>query len=190
MDRRTFMASTATALGGLGAGTILMNQSTTNAAASVSMGSLAMSGDKTTTDDGNIANVTATVNGTWQYELPGGSPTEWLVQLRVSDGDNWAVVGQDSGSVSYAMYEGQYSVSGSVTQTALFDASYFAAPEQGTQKAVELPVQIWFRVLDSDGTALASTKLDDTATVTVAQEAIDASLYGEVQGSGGLTVEK
>lgn len=191
MDRRTFIASSATAFGGLGAGTILMDQSTTNAAAaSISMGSLEMSNGKTTTDDGNISNVEATVSGNWEYELPGGQPVEWLVQLRVSDGSTWGVVGQDSGSLEWAMFDGSYSITGSVTQTALFDASYFAAPKPGKKKVVELPFQVWFRVLNSEGTALASTKLDEKATVTVAQESIDASLYGEVSGTGGVTVKK
>jgi len=190
MDRRTFIASAGTALGGLGAGTILMDHSTTNAAAaSVSMGTLEMSNDKATTDDGNISNVAASVSGTWEYELP-AQPTEWLVQLRVSDGETWAVVGQDSGSLEYAMMDGNWEITGSVTDTAIFDESYFAAPEPGKQKVVELPFQVWFRVLNAEGTAMASTKLDETATVTVAQQSIDASLYGKVSGSGGVTVEK
>lgn len=190
MNRRTFIASAGTALGGLGAGTILMNHSTDSAAAaSVSMGTLEMSNDNATTDDGNISNVAASVSGTWEYELP-AQPTEWLVQLRVSDGQTWAVVGQDSGSLEYAMMDGEYTVSGSVTETSIFDVSYFSAPEPGKEKIVELPFQVWFRVLDGEGTAMASQKLDETATVTVAQESIDASLYGEVMGSGGVTVEK
>jgi hypothetical protein len=88
------------------------------------------------------------------------------------------------------MMDGEYSITGSVTDTAIFDVNYFAAPEPGKEKIVELPFQVWFRVLDEEGTAMASQKLDETATVTVAQESIDASLYGQVSGSGGVTVEK
>jgi hypothetical protein len=166
-----------------------MDQTTQDAdAASVSMGSLDMTGDQQTTSDGYVNDITATVSGSWQYELPGGAPSTWVVALRVSDGDSWYPVGSTSGDAEYKQYNDFYTVSGSIIETEAFTTETFAAPGPGRQITADLPLQIWFRVLDTNEQPLASTKATDTATVTVGQEAIDASLYGEVSGEGAVEI--
>lgn len=188
MNRRTFIASTSTALGGLFAGGMLFS-STESAAAEVSLGDLQIGDDKTTTDDGVISNVSCTVSGNWKYRIPGGNPTTWNVQLRASNGDTWASVAKTSNSLDgYHQMSGDYSLSGSLTDTDAFGLGMFEAPGPGKQKSVTLPLQVWFQVLDDNQTALASTKVADEATVTVAQSEIDASLHGQVSGSGSLSV--
>jgi len=187
MNRRTFISSASTGLLGLGAGTAYV-ASTGTAQASVSMGSLDVSGDQKTTSNGYINDLTATVSGSWQYELPGGDPSRYTITLSVSDGDSWYPVGETSGDVSYKQYNSDYTVSGSIIETEAFSAEYFAAPGPGKQTTVELPLRIWFQVLTDDGTPLASTQIEDMATITVGQEAIDASLYGEVSGQGSVEI--
>lgn len=188
MQRRTLLTSIATAAGGAGATALLLG-SAEPAEASVSMGSLDMNGDSKAVDDGNIRGVKATVSGSWSYELPGGEPDHWLVQLQVSDGDAWYTVGEQQNAVSYKQYSGQYQVTGSVTSTEGFDASYFAAPGPGKQTTVELPMRVRFRVVDANDTALADSVIEDMATVVVGQPEINASLYGEVSGGGSVTIE-
>lgn len=187
MNRRSLLKNTAVGLGGLSAGSIVFGQASQPASATVSMGQLSMSDDRITNDTGNIENVSATVSGSWQYELPGGTPTESTISLRVSDGDSWYTVAEKSESREYAQFNSEYSVGGSVTETSGFDVSYFAAPGPGKQTSVELPFEIWFRV-NGENTQLASSRVSDTATVTVGQTTINASLYGELQGEGSVNV--
>jgi len=173
---------------GLAGGALLMN-STDTAKASVSMGSLNLGSDSVTTKDGTISGVNATVSGKWQYELPGGDVDHWRTQLRVSDGESWATVGETTGNVEYNRYNDEYTVSGSITDTELFDPSFFSAPGPGKQKVVELPFEVLFQVHTSDETVLANASITDRAKVTVAQESINASLYGELRGEGSINIQ-
>jgi len=187
MDRRTFMQSTAAGLTGISIGAVALS-STETANAEVSMGTLDMSDASTSNSDGQISNVGATVSGSWSYELPAGSVDHWLIELRVSDGDGWYTVAETSESNQYNQYSGTYEVSGSITDTEAFDVSFFAAPGPGQQTSVTLPLQVRFRVIGTNGTELANTTVSDEATVTVGQNEIDASLYGEVSGEGSVSV--
>jgi len=187
IDRRTLLSSIGTGVAGVAAGGVLLTQSD-RAKADVTFGELTMASDKATTADGTIENVSASAQGTWSYELPGGNPAKWIVELRVSDGDTWGIVGTSSGNLEYDLYEDSYSVSGSITNTNLFDTSFFAAPGPGKQKSVELPIAVNFVVQDSEETTLARAGIEDTATVTVAQEQINASLYGKVSGDGSVSI--
>ena len=188
MERRTLLASIATGIGSMGA-TAAVLRTAEPAQATVSMGTLNIADDSITTNDGNISDVSATVSGSWSYELPGGNVDHWEVQLRVSDGNAWYTVGQTSDTNQYKQYSGQYSVSGSITDTEAFDVSFFSSPGPGQQTTVELPLQVRFRVMDTSGTELANTTVKDTASVVVGQTEIDASLYGEVSGEGSLNVK-
>jgi len=114
----------------------------------------------------------------------------WEVELRVSDGDAWYTVAETSESQQYAQYSGTYSLTGSITDTEAFDVSYFSAPEPGKQTTVELPLQVRFRVIGTSGNPLARTIIEDTASVTVGQNSIDASLYGQVSGEGSVSVSQ
>jgi len=175
-------------IGGSIAGYGLLNN-TRKATADVTMGNLNIGSDNVTTADGTISDVEATVSGKWQYKLPGGDVDQWKVLLQVSDGDTWGIVGETSGSANYAQYNDSYTVSGSIIDTGLFDVSFFSAPGPGKQKTVELPLQVTFKVLNPDGNSLAISKITDTAKVVVAQEQIDASLYGELQGDGSVSID-
>ena len=187
MNRRSFATSVAAGLTGLSTG-ILAIKSTQTANAQVSMGSLDMADDSTTTSDGTISDVSATVSGDWSYELPAGSVDYWEVELRVSDGDTWYTVAETSETNQYNQYSGTYELSGSITDTEAVDVSFFSAPGPGQQTTVTLPLQVRFRVIDTNGSPLATTAVTDDATVTVGQNEIDASLYGEVSGEGSVSV--
>jgi hypothetical protein len=152
------------------------------------MGNLDVSGDQKTTTNGYINDLTATLSGKWQYELPGGTPSKWIIALQVSDGNAWYTIGETTGQAEYKQYNDTYEVSGSILDSEAFSSEFFAAPGPGKQTSVDLPIQVTFEVLDINDTPLASTSIEDTATVTVGQEAIDASLYGEVNGEGSIDI--
>jgi hypothetical protein len=93
MHRRDVLRNAATGVAGLAAGYHLMHRSTTDAAAAVSLGTLDVSGDDVTTDDGTISALTASVSGQWEYALPSGAnPDRWEVTLVVADSDAQAAV--------------------------------------------------------------------------------------------------
>jgi len=92
--------------------------------------------------------------------------------------------------VSYSLYDGSYTVSGSLIHDGPFSQEFFSAPGPGEATVLDLPFEIWFRVLSENDTKLANASIEDTATVTVGQEAINASQYGEVGGSGDVTIQK
>lgn len=176
------------AIGGT-VGAVALQETTGRASADVTMGELSMQGTDMTTDNGTVQRVTASVSGSWQYELPAGDPEAWRVSLRVSDGDSWYTVGETGQTVKYAQYNDDYSVSGSVTDTDAFDPEFFAPPGPGQQTVVDLPFQVWFRVVSTSDTLLADTTVSDVATITITQNQINASEYGQVGGSGSVTVE-
>ena len=190
MDRRTYIASVASGSIAFGTGYALFHRGTQQATAQVSTESFDIAGDSVTTSDGYIQNVSVTVSGGWSYELPGGDVTEWKLDLRVSDGDTWNTIGQVTGTNEYHQYNESYEVSGNLIEDGPFSQEFFAAPGPGKQTSVEMPFEIWFRVLTSDGTPLADASKEDTATIAVGQEEINANLYGEVGGSGSVTITK
>ena len=52
-----------------------------------------------------------------------------------------------------------------------------------------MTVEARLRVEQSDGSVLAKETASDTAPVTVERDGLTASEYGEVGGSGSLTIE-
>ena len=61
------------------------------------------------------------------------------------------------------------------------------APESGARDT-EVTIEARLRVLGG-GDVLARDSVSDTPTVSVERDAADASEYGEVGGSGTLTIE-
>jgi len=62
-----------------------------------------------------------------------------------------------------------------------------ATPDDGTRDT-EVRIEARLRVLGGDD-VLARDTVSDTATVSVERDAVDASEYGDVGGSGTLTIE-
>jgi len=61
------------------------------------------------------------------------------------------------------------------------------APDDGTRDT-DVTIEARLRVLGGDD-VLARDTVSDTATVSVERDAVDASEYGDVGGSGTLTIE-
>jgi len=191
MERRTALRHLVTGVAGVGAGYSLLNRSTDNASAAVSLGTLDVAGDDVTTDDGTISALMADVSGQWDYDLPAGkSPARWEVSVLVGNGDTETVVGTDSGEAKYLQNSGSYSVSGDVLTTDAFSAADFAPPDAGMYREVSLGIGVVLLVLDGSDTRVAKAALQDTATVKVTHEGYQATDYGQVSGNGGLDAKK
>jgi hypothetical protein len=61
-------------------------------------------------------------------------------------------------------------------------------PDSGS-RATDVTVEATFTVENGSGTVLARDSATDTATVEVEKAAIEPSEYGDVSGSGGLSIE-
>ena len=61
------------------------------------------------------------------------------------------------------------------------------APDDGTRDT-EVTIEARLRVLGG-GDVLARDSVSDTATISVERDGVDASQYGDVGGSGTLTIE-
>jgi hypothetical protein len=189
MERRELLKHGVTGIAGLGAGYALVEQTTETAQAGVSMGSLSISDASKTTDDGQINDVVADVNGQWDYDIPGGnSPNDWMVSVSVTDGDTVDEIGTESGEAKYLDGSGEWSVAASLTDSSVYDVSDFEIPESGKVKKVTVGFIVVFSVA-GDEKVLARTQLEDTATVSVTNKAYDASKHGEAGGSGDLTIQ-
>jgi hypothetical protein len=62
------------------------------------------------------------------------------------------------------------------------------APADG-ERETTIDVEVWMRVEDSGGEVLAEATATDTAPVTVERDAAAPSSYGDVGGSGEVTIE-
>jgi hypothetical protein len=188
MQRREILKQGAVGLAGLGSGWALVEHSTGQSHASLTMGELSISDASKTTRDGQIDDVQVSISGDWSYKLPSGkSPQTWSVTLFATNGESQAIIGEDSDSAKYLSNNGSHQISGSLTDTQLYSTEDFKAPD-GKIKEVTIGFVLVFETVNPDGKVLAKSTLDETATVSVTNKAYNANKHGEASGSGGLTI--
>jgi len=188
MHRRTLLKHGLVGITGIGTGYALVEHSTGNTHASLSMGELSISNASKTTNDGKIDGVEVDVGGDWSYKLPAGkSPHRWQVTLLATNGEEEAKIGSTNGNAKYLNNNGSYQISGGLTDTGLYSKSDFAAPE-GKVKTVTIGFILLFEVVNESGKVLARATLDDTANVAVTNEAYKPDEHGSASGDGGLTI--
>jgi len=61
-------------------------------------------------------------------------------------------------------------------------------PGGAGERETDVTVEARLRVENADGTVLARETTSDTATLTVTRDGVEASEYGQVGGSGSLTI--
>jgi len=61
-------------------------------------------------------------------------------------------------------------------------------PDGTGARETSVTVEARLRVENADGTALATETTSDTAVLTVTRDGVEASEYGQVGGSGSLTI--
>jgi len=189
MNRREFTKSAGIALAGLVAG-FGLSDGPGKTSASIDTEELSISDDSTTTRDGTISNVSVNLTGNWEYSVPNSkSPSKYFITLLVNPESGGIDVTSTTGEVLYLSDSGSYSLSGSLTETDAYSVSDFESGSKGETKTVEIPFQLRFSVVNSDGIVLASSSLSDTAVVDVTNEDYVASTKGSLDGSGSIQVE-
>jgi hypothetical protein len=188
MHRRTLLRHGIVGLTGIASGYALVEHSTGSSHASLSMGQLNISGASKTVNDGTIKTVKVDVSGDWSYKLPAGkSPHRWKTTLLITNGDDEAKIDTASDSANYLSNNGDYSISGKLTDTDIYSASDFDTPE-GKVKTVTVGFLLLFEVVTTDGKVLARSTLEDTAEVEITHPEYKPKQYGEASGDGSLAI--
>lgn len=153
------------------------------------MGGLSIDGGETTTQDGTISDVQVEVDGDWQYDVPGRkNPAQWQAVLWAHRDGEQAVVALDEGSAKYLTMDGEYSLKGSLVQTAFYDLSDFEASENGATAVTTLDLQLVFNVFTPEEDVIAQAKLSESADVSVTNKEYSASEHGDASGSGSVII--
>ena len=189
MQRRAYLQATGLAVGDIGAGALLSSQPVR---ADITTEELSINGAEATTQDGSISDVTVSVSGSWEYNVPSGKePDSWNISFVVenSNGDS-DTLASTSGEAMYLNADGSYSLSESLTDTSLYDISDFAQDSEGQTTSVDLTFRLIFEVLNPDGTVIAGSELQDAATVSVTNEQYSVEEHGTLDGSGNITISE
>jgi len=188
MRRRDLLRASAGAVGG-GAATLAALQLVGDANAQASL-TLDIAGDSATlAPDAAVTAVRLDADIEWAYDLPDqASPSTVVVELAAgrADGERTRVASAESTEL-FAEAEGSESFDVDLIAEGALDADALA-PDSG-ERETTVSVEARLRVENSGGEVLARASATDTAPVTISREDAPASQYGEVGGSGSLTIE-
>ena len=187
MHRRTLLRVAAAAVGG-GAATAAGLSVATGGAAETAL-SLAVDGDSATlATDGSVSAVTLDLDVEWQYDLPAEtSPSTVIVEVAAGTDGDLSVVGSAESAQLFTDASGSESFDvGLIAEGAL--AASDVEPDGTGARETDVTVEARLRVENSGGTVLAREATSDTAALTVTRDGVEASQYGEVGGSGSLTI--
>lgn len=187
MNRRTVLRGAAVAAGSATAtlaGLHVADDASAQASAALEIG-----GDSVVLDAGTIAAVTLDATVEWAYELPDGTqPSTVGVELGAAEaGSELQAVASAESAEIFLDADGSESFSVDLLAEGALAASDLTPDAGGTRDtAVDVEPRMW--VANSGGDRLAEASSLDTATLTVDAAAHDASQYGAVGGTGGLTI--
>ena len=185
MKRRELLRVGAAAVGG---GTLVGTGLTLDETAGATTAlTLDVAGDSATLGaDESVTAVWLDLDVEWAYDLPdSANPDTVVVEIAAAEGDAEREVVADAESAQlFSDADGSESFSVDLIESGALDE---VAPESGAQDT-EVTIEARLRVLGGDD-VLARDTVSDTATVSVDRDAGDASEYGEVGGSGTLTIE-
>ena len=188
MNRRTVLRLAGVAVGGAGAGAAGLHVATAEASGQSEL-TLAVSGDDATiASDGAVSSVSLDIDVEWAYDLSDATAPETVVVevAAGTDGDRSVVASAESAQL-FAEADGSESFDvGLIDQDAL-TAGDLEPTGSGTRETT-VTVEARLRVESSSDSVLARASQSDTAVLTVTREGVSASEYGQVGGSGGLTI--
>lgn len=188
MNRRTILRAAGAALGGSAATAVGLEVAADPATGQTGL-TLSVDGDSATIGaDGAVEAVSLDLDVEWAYDLPDAATPETVV-VEVAAGRDGEVSVVDSAESAQLFTEADGSEAfdvGLLEQGAL-EASALTPDQNGTRET-DVTVEARLRVESSDGNVLAKETTTDTATLTVTRDGVDASEYGEVGGSGSLSI--
>jgi hypothetical protein len=187
MQRRTLLRLAGVAAGGVGAGAAGLHVATAEASGQTGL-TLSVSGDDATiASDGSVTAVTLDIDVDWQYDLPDSTAPETVVVEVAAGTDELVVVGSAESAQLFTEADGSESF-----EVGLIDGGALAAsdlePDGSGTHDTEVTVEARLRVESSGDSVLAKESTSDTALLTVTREGVEASAYGEVGGSGSLSI--
>jgi hypothetical protein len=151
--------------------------------------SLAIDGDDTTIRTGSLTHVWLNAAVGWSYAVPSGEnpKTAELELLAGTDPDALSVVASHSEDAAFLESSGEQQFEIDLLDEVL-TADGLVPDEGGTTTKTTVHVAVRFRVLDGSGSVIAAADASDTATLAVTKSAYDPQEYGEMSGSGELTL--
>ena len=185
MRRRDLLRTSAAAVGG-GAAGLALTQLAGDARAETAL-TLDVIGDSATLDaDESVTAVWLDLTADWAYDLPdSATPDTVVVEIAAAEGDAEPEVVADAESAQlFSDADGSESFSVDLVAS---DVLTDVTPDDGTRDTA-VTIEARLRVLGG-GDVLARDTVSDTATVSVERDTADASEYGDVGGSGTLTIE-
>jgi hypothetical protein len=150
---------------------------------------LDVAGDSVVLDGSSIAAVRLTLDVDWSYDLPADRQPEAVtvaIAAGPSDGQLTTVADAESAQLFVEASGSESFDVDLLAEGAL--AAESLTPDSGS-RATDVTVEATFEVQNGSETVLAEDTASDTASLSVEKDAIDASEYGSVGGSGGLSIE-
>jgi len=180
MNRRQFLASVASAGGAtLGALAVVPDRS----AAETDL-ELNIADDHAQLDVGDsITGVSLDLNVEWSYELPNGSSPETVVVEIAAGADEPELVEVVEEPTLFNSADGSESFEVDLLGAGVVDGEQLL--ETG-EKTVEIEARLF---VEGGGGLLAREVVSDDATVSVDVDELDVDEFGELSGSGALTIE-
>jgi hypothetical protein len=151
--------------------------------------SLAIDGDDTIIRTGTLQHVWLNAAVAWSYAVPSGEnpKTAEIELLAGTEPDALSAVASHSEDAVFLESSGEQSFEVDLLGDVL-DASALVPDEGGTTTETTVHVAVRFRVLDGSGAVIAAADASDTATLAVTKSSYDPQEYGDVSGSGELTL--
>jgi len=187
MHRRTLLRVAAGAIGG-GAATAAGLSVATGGAAQTGL-TLDVDGDSAQIGtDGSVSAVTLDLDVEWQYDLPDAtSPSTVIVEVAAGTDGELTVVGSAESAQLFVEADGSESFDvGLIAEGAI--AASDVEPDGTGERETDVTIEARLRVENAGGEVLAREATSDTAALTVTRDGVEASQYGEVGGSGSLTI--
>jgi hypothetical protein len=187
VNRRTLLRVAAGAVGGAGATAAGLSVATESAAQTAL--TLSVDGDSATIGtDGAVSAVTLDLDVEWQYDLPDATaPSTVIVEVAAGADGELVVVGSAESSQLFVEAEGSENFDvGLIEQGAI--AASDVEPDGTGERETDVTVEARLRVENAGGDVLARETTSDTAALTVTRDGVEASQYGQVGGSGSLSI--
>jgi hypothetical protein len=188
MNRRALLRVAAGVLGG-GAATAAGLSVPTGGAAQTGL-TLDVDGDSAEIGtDGSVSAVRLDLTVEWAYDLPDETaPSTVLVEVAAGPADgSVTVVGSAESAQLFVEADGTEAFDvGLISEGALTSSD--VEPDGTGERETDVTVEARLRVQNAGGDVLARETTSDTATLTVTRDGVEASEYGEVGGSGSLSI--
>ncbi len=187
MKRRTVLRGGAAATGG-GVLTMAGVHALATTADAQASTTLDVADDSVVLDEtGSVSAVWLAADVAWSYDVPSGvQPAEVTLALAAGAGELEVLATDDSAQL-FGEASGSATFEVDLVAEGILDASALA-PVAG-ELQTDVTVEVRFEVLNSNGDVLASDTASDTPTLTVERDGYEPGQYGDVGGSGTLTIE-